>query len=108
MNTKNDFFQKKLSNTRSFTKKRHSSSTWIWIVVLFIVLLGGGTAYYYLFYASPNLSTSLDEEPSSFSLGQEVALHGELKADGDIITHTHTVVDTNYGVMAVKSKVVNV
>jgi hypothetical protein len=53
---------------------------------------------------------TINEEPnqtSLLSLGQETFLHGELKADGDIVRYTHTIVDSVYGTLAVKSKVVS-
>lgn len=34
-------------------------------------------------------------------------MHGPLKANGDILTHTHTLEDVTYGVLAVKSKQIN-
>jgi hypothetical protein len=61
-----------------------------------------------LFFASPNLE--IPEETNQtfpFSLTQEVVLHGELKADGDIARYSHTITDTQYAEpIAVKSKVI--
>jgi hypothetical protein len=101
-----DFFQKKLSNTRSFRKQSKSSSGWIWTIVALLLLVLGGFGVWHLFFASPNLT--IDEETnqtSPFSLGQEIVLHGELKADGDIVRYTHTITDVTYAnALAVKSK----
>lgn len=40
---------------------------------------------------------------ANFSLGQKVYLQWEIKSDGDIITHTHTIDDINYWVIWIKS-----
>lgn len=108
MTEKKDFFQKKLSNTRSFRKQHSASRTWIWILIAIVAaVLIGGFVWYRLFVASPNLSSTEDNQPSLFSLGQEIEINGELKSDGDIVTHTHTITDPIYGILAVKSKVLN-
>jgi hypothetical protein len=43
----------------------------------------------------------------NFSLWEQVYLQWELKADGDIITHTHTINDVNFWVIWVKSDLIN-
>ena len=42
-----------------------------------------------------------------FSLSDEVYLQWELRANGDIITHTHTIEDKNYGTVFLKSDSIN-
>ena len=42
-----------------------------------------------------------------FSLSDEVYLQWELRADGDIITHTHTIEDKNYWTVFLKSDSIN-
>ena len=42
-----------------------------------------------------------------FSLWEEVYLEWEIKSDGDIITHTHTINDVNYGIIWIKSDSIN-
>ena len=103
MSEKNDFFQKKLSNTRSFRRQQSSSRSRIWII-LGVLILGAGIFWVYrLFLASPNLD-NVEEQPSPFSLGQEITLRGVLVADGDILTYTHTIMDETFGNISVKSK----
>lgn len=43
----------------------------------------------------------------NFSLWKEIFLQWEIKADGDIITHTHTIEDVNYWKIWIKSDSVN-
>jgi hypothetical protein len=108
MAQKNDFFQKKLSNTRSFKRQSSPSYTRIRILLATLLLLAAGYGAYHLFFAKVNLSNvDTVEITAQFSLGQEVSLQGTLKADGDILTHTHTITDTIYGVINVKSKTIN-
>lgn len=47
------------------------------------------------------------EKISDFSLWEEVYLHWEIKANGDIITHTHTIDDEKYGIIWIKSDIIN-
>ncbi|MDR3168306.1 MAG: hypothetical protein LBU27_00650 [Candidatus Peribacteria bacterium] len=108
MAQKNDFFQKKLSNTRSFKRQSSPSYTRIWILLATLLLLVAGYGIYYIFFARVNLSNvDINENVAQFSLGQEISLQGTLKADGDILTHTHTITDTVYGITNVKSKTIN-
>jgi hypothetical protein len=67
-------------------------------------LTAGSYGVYRLFFAEANLSnTETNDGVSPFSLGQEIALQGTLKADGNILTHTHTITDPVYGIISVKS-----
>ncbi|GHV25676.1 hypothetical protein FACS1894176_04770 [Bacteroidia bacterium] len=106
MAERNDFFQKKMSNTRAFKRQSSHSYTWIRIVLGILILLGGGFLGYRIFFAPANLS-NVSENTSQFSLGQEITLQGTLKADGDILTHTHTLTTETYGIIGVKSKNIN-
>lgn len=107
MSEKKDFFEKKLSNTRSFKKQQKPSVNRILvgIVAIFVLLLG--YFFYRIFFAAPDISVDRQQQEQLFSLGQEIYLEGELLSNGDIITHTHTIVDTTYGSIAVKSKSLN-
>ena len=109
MAQQSDFFQKKLSNTRSFRRQSGGSSGWIRGIVALLLLALGGFGVYRLFFASPNLEVNQEiSQTSLFSLGQEVVLQGELKADGDIVRYTHTIADAQYAEpLAVKSKTVS-
>lgn len=63
-------------------------------------------AWWKFFWAPVNLQwvESLNE---NISLGQEVYLEWELKADWDFTTHTHTLNDAVYGLVGVKSSELN-
>lgn len=106
MSERNDFFQKKMSNTRSFKRQASHSYTWLRIVLGIVVLLSGGYIGYRFFFAPANLS-GIEGNTAQFSLGQEITLQGILKADGDIMTHTHSITDTTYGTIGVKSDSIN-
>ena len=47
------------------------------------------------------------EQEMEFSLWEEVYLQWELKADWDIVTHTHTINDSEYWVISIKSDTIN-
>lgn len=108
MNNKVDFFQKKLSNTRSFTRQKKASRIRIRIIVV-VLLVWLWLVCRKIFRAPANLNNYEEENNHNidFSLGQEVYLQWELKANGDIITHTHTIDDIEYGVIWIKSDSVN-
>lgn len=108
MNNKVDFFQKKLANTRSFSRQKKTSGLWIGIItILLLVILW--LICRKLFWAPANLSNYEEENNHNidFSLGQEVYLQWEIKSNGDIITHTHTIDDVEYWVIWIKSDSVN-
>ena len=109
MTQQSDFFQKKLSNTRSFKRSQTTSSSWVWVIVALLLLALVGFGVYRLFFASPDLTINEEtSQTSPFSLGQEITLQGELKADGDIVRYTHTINDSQYAApLAVKSKQVS-
>ena len=103
-----DFFQKKLSNTRSFTRQRKSSRIWIWIILILLFLCAGVFfAYWKVFWAPVNVGDWEVEQETEFSLWEEVYLQGEIKPDWDIITHTHTVNDARYWIISIKSDTIN-
>ena len=108
MNNKVDFFQKKLSNTRSFTRQKKASRIRIRIIVV-VLLVWLWLVCRKIFRAPANLNNYEEENNHNidFSLGQEIYLQWELKANGDIITHTHTIDDIEYGVIWIKSDSVN-
>ena len=59
-----------------------------------------------MFFAPVNL-VNVEQDNSEFSLWQEIYLQWEIKSDWDIITHTHTVDDTTYWVIWIKSDSIN-
>ncbi len=105
MNDRADFFQKKMSSNRSFTRKKNSSHTWLWIIIIILLSLLW-LAGWKIFWAPANLWWEW-EQSMDFSLWAQVYLQWELKADGDIITHTHTIDDTNYWIIRIKSDLIN-
>lgn len=102
---RNDFFSKKISNSRSFKRKSGNQKLWIWIVL--IVLLWCGFGWYKLFYETPTIDEVENPNEGLCRLWETIYLKGELKADGDIITHTHTITTEQYGVLLLRSKSIN-
>ena len=109
MNNKVDFFQKKLSNSRSFVKQKRNSRTWIWICFIVLFLLVLWIFWRKLFLAPVNLDwdINLEEQQFNFSLWEEIYLQWDISANWDIITHTHTVNDPTYGIVRIKSDLIN-
>lgn len=108
MDNRADFFQKKMSNTRSFTRQKKSSHIWIWIIVVILLLILWLVGWK-LFWAPANLNNYEEENNHviDFSLWEQVYLQWEIKWNGDIITHTHTIEDVNYWIIRIKSDVIN-
>jgi hypothetical protein len=108
MNNKVDFFQKKLANTRSFSRQKKTSGLWIWIIIVLLLLILW-LVWRKIFWEPANLNNYEEENNHNinFSLGQEVHLQWEISANGDIITHTHTINDTEYWIIWIKSDSVN-
>lgn len=107
MGNKPDFFQKKLSNTRSFVGQKKKSHTWIWIVVIVLLLWILWLLWWKFFRESVNLNSDWTEQQFNFSLWEEVYLQWEISANWDIVTHTHTINDPTYGIIWLKSDLVN-
>ena len=109
MDNRVDFFQKKLSNTRSFTRQRRSSRIRIWIILAVLLLCVWAFLWWKLFWAPANLNKDGWEANQAmlFSLGDTVFLQWEIKADGDIVTHTHTINDVQYWIIGIKSDSIN-
>ena len=106
MDNRADFFQKKMSNGRSFTRQKKSSKIWVRIIVI-ILLLILWLVWWKLFWAPADLWWNEGQNDISFSLQEQVYLQWELRADWDIITHTHTIDDVNYGKIWIKSDSIN-
>ena len=62
-----------------------------------------------LFWAPANLNNYEEENNHviDFSLWEQVYLQWEIKWNGDIITHTHTIEDVNYWIIRIKSDAIN-
>lgn len=102
MDKKADFFQKKLSNTRSFTRQKKTSNAWIWIVIVLLLLIWWIIGWK-IFFAHVDLDKVEPDTESNFSLWEEVHLQWEIKEDRDFATHTHKLDDLNYGEVRLKS-----
>ena len=107
MTNKADFFQKKLSNSRSFVRQKKNSHTWIWVILIILLLWILWLFWWKFFWAPVDLNWGENEQQFSFSLWEQVYLQWEIKADGDIITHTHTINDPSYGIIWIKSDKIN-
>jgi len=97
-----------MSNTRSFTRQKKSSHIWIWIIVVIILLILWLVGWK-LFWAPANLNNYEEENNHviDFSLWEQVYLQWEIKWNGDITTHTHTIEDVNYWIIRIKSESIN-
>ena len=107
VDNKVDFFQKKLSNTRSFTRQRRRSRIWIWIILFILLLCVWWFFLWKVFWAPANLDNWDADQQKEFSLGEEVYLKWELRDDWDIITHTHTINDSEHWIISIKSDTIN-
>ena len=105
-NNRVDFFQKKESNVRSFSRKKRTSKIWIWLIVVLLFLILG-LACWKIFWAPTDLWWNVEQQDMDFSLWEQVFLQWELKANGDIITHTHTIEDIKYWSVRIKSDSIN-
>ena len=104
MDNKVDYFQRKLYNTRSFTRQRKKSRIRILIFVILLILW-----WWFLcrkfFFAPVNLDDV--EQGSNFSLWEEIYLQWEINANGDDITHSHKILDPIYWEIFIKSDSIN-
>ena len=103
MDKKVDFFQKKMSNSRSFSRQRRNSNVWMRILLIIFILC----IAWLIFWRTALYTEEPETKQLEFSLWEQVYLHWELKADGDIITHTHTIEDPEYGKIWIKSDSIN-
>ena len=103
MDKKVDFFQKKMSNSRSFSRQRKSSNVWMRILLIIFILC----ICWLVFWRSALYTEEPETKELDFSLWEQVYLHWELRADWDIITHTHTIDDPEYGKIWIKSDTIN-
>lgn len=98
-----DFFQRKISNSRAFGRKKKSGNTRIWLITILIILW-----FCYFFFQWNQKSEEWEEwRTIEFRNGETVSFQWELKADGDIITHTHTINTQDHGIIFLKSKEIN-
>lgn len=105
MDNKADFFQKKMSNARSFTRQKKTSHIWIWIIVV-ILLLALWLVWWKLFWAPANLNNYEEENNHviDFSLWEQVYLQWEIKIEGNPAIFSYTIDDVNYGKIWLRSE----
>lgn len=58
-----------------------------------------------IFWTSTTITASLND--TGFVVGDPITLEGEIRSDGDFMTHTHTLLTQSSGVFGLKSKTVN-
>lgn len=109
MDSNVDFFQRKFSNPQSFSRRKKYSHVWIWILLIIVLLAIWWLVYWKMFLAPANLNDYEQENNHvvDFSLQEQVYLQWEIKANGDITTHTHTINDANYWIIRIKSDSIN-
>ena len=103
MDRKADFFQKKMSNSRSFSRQRKGSNVWMRILLIIFILC----IVWLVFWRAKLYEQEPENNELEFSLWQQINLQWELRADWDITTHTHTIDDVNYWVIRIKSDIIN-
>ncbi len=102
MDNRADFFQKKMSNPRSFSREKKTSKLWIWLFVVLLLLI-----LWLVSWKVFNNGGWNGGKDFNFSLWEEVFLQWEIKADGNIATYTHTIEDVNYWKIWLKSDTIN-
>ena len=106
MDNKTDYFQRKMYSTKPITRHRKNSNKWIRIIVI-LLLIALWLVGRKLFWAPTDLWWDIEQVNANFSLQEQVYLQWELRADGDIITHTHTIEDETYWKIWIKSDSIN-
>ena len=99
MDNKVDFFQKKLSNPRSFSRKKKTSKIWVSVLVVFVLLVLGFLIWEVL-SGNDNIVDNNEWEEiqdRKLSLWEKVYLQWDIKADGNIMIHPYIIDDINYG-----------
>ncbi len=78
----------------------------IWIIIILFLLIICWVVWWKLFYAPVNQDGYEVENNTNidFWLDDKVYLQWEIKANGDLFTHTHTIEDINYGVIGIKAE----
>jgi len=107
MTNKADFFQKKLSNSRSFVRQKKNSHTWIWVILIILLLWILWLLWWKFFREPVDLDWEKDTQQIDFSLWEEVYLQWEISENWDIVTHTHTINDSSYWIIWIKSDLIN-
>lgn len=99
MENKVDFFQKKMSGDRSFSRKKKKSKLWIWLLIALLLLI-----VWFVSWKVFNGSEWDENKDFNFSLWEEVFLQWEIRADGNIpMWYTHTIDDIDYWKIWIKS-----
>ena len=102
-NNRVDFFQKKESNVRSFSRKKRASKIWIWLIVVLLFLILG-LACWKIFWAPTDLSWDVEQQDMDFSLWEQVYLQWEIKIEGNPAIFSYTIDDVNYGKIWLRSE----
>ena len=102
-NNRVDFFQKKESNVRSFSRKKRASKIWIWLIVVLLFLILG-LACWKIFWAPTDLSWDVEQQDMDSSLWEQVYLQWEIKIEGNPAIFSYTIDDVNYGKIWLRSE----
>ena len=100
MDNKVDFFQKKLSNPRSFSRQKKTANMWIWLFIVLILLI----VWLVVWKVFRNNEWWELDQDANFSLWEEVYLQWEIKMDGNITIHPYIIDDINYGKIWIRSE----
>ena len=88
-------------------RQKKTSHVRLWILCIVLLLAISWLFTRKFFFAPVDLEEWDIVQGTTFSLWQEIALVWEIKADWDIVTHTHTINDPVYWVMKIKSDIIN-
>lgn len=104
MDKKSDFFQKKISNTRSFNRQKKKTSFRIIAFIILLILVCWFFCWQ-IFWKPVNVLNV--ENENRFSIWENLALQWNMKANWDIVTYTHTLQGEDWILFGLKSTELN-
>ena len=99
-----DMFHENLQQT---TQKKSGVSPWTLVIVIIVTFLVAFFLVKNLGTIGNRISWGASETGAHLAVGQSVSLTGEIVQNGDYITYTHTITTTDYGVVGIKSKTID-
>ncbi len=94
-------------NLQQSTQKKSGVSPRTLVIVIIVTFLVAFFLVKNLGTIGDRISWSSAETGARLSVGQSVSLTGEILQNGDYITYTHTITTTDYGVVGIKSKTID-